>query len=206
MQRTAADPTSGRHALWRLGFDLIAAHPFLGAGPHHFAHHGATVGSGAHPHNFIVQIGAEWGLPALLCLLGAIGLGMRALARSGARIAQADLGGQQTLAVLLAAGAAILVDGVFSGVIVMPQSQMAIVLYLGCAAGWVRSLDQAAAPRAGTPLHWLTRGLALAALCGLAFAVAPSVAGHASHAPLTPAEQAVNHHMYWPRLWAAGYF
>jgi O-antigen ligase len=206
MQRTAADPTSRRNLLWQLALELINAHPWLGVGPHHFAHEGATLSWGAHPHDFIMQIGAEWGLPALLCLLTAIGIGMRGLARSGARIAQADLAGQQTLAVMLATGAAILVDSLFSGVIVMPQSQMAIVLYLGCAAGWMRSLDQGAAPRAGAPLRWSTRGLALAALCGLAFAVAPGVARHARHAPLTPAEQAVNHQVHWPRIWEAGYF
>jgi hypothetical protein len=107
---------------------------------------------------------------------------------------------------MLAAGAAILTDGLFSGVIVMPQSQMAIVLYLGCAAGWVRSLDTSPAPRAGTSLRWLSAGLAVIALCGLAYAVAPSVADHATHAPLTPAELAVNPNFHWPRIWEAGYF
>jgi hypothetical protein len=153
-----------------------------------------------------MQIGAEWGVPALLCLLGAIGIGMRRLVRTGARIAQADLSGQHTLSVMLATGAAILVDGLFSGVLVMPQSQMAIMLYLGCAAGWVRSMDQDPAPRAGMPLRWLGSSLAAVALCGLAFAVAPSVLRHASHAPLTPAEKAVNPNMRWPRMWDAGYF
>jgi O-antigen ligase len=206
MQRTAADPTSRRNLLWQLALELIAAHPLLGVGPHHFAHEGATLSWGAHPHNFIMQIGAEWGIPALLCLLGVVGIGMRRLVRTGARIAQADLPGQQTLAVMLATGAAILVDGLFSGVLVMPQSQMAIVLYLACAAGWVRSVDQGAAPRAGAPLRRLGAGLAAVALCGLALAVAPSVLRHASHAPLTPAEKAVNPNTRWPRMWDAGYF
>jgi O-antigen ligase len=205
-QRTAADPTSRRNLLWALALELIAAHPLLGVGPHHFAHEGATLSWGAHPHDFIMQIGAEWGVPALLCLLGVIGIGMRRLVRTGARIAQADLPKQQTLAVMLATGAAILVDGLFSGVLVMPQSQMAIVLYLACAAGWVRSVDQGAAPRAGAPLRRLSAGLAAVALCGLALAVAPSVLRHASHAPLTPAEKAVNPNTRWPRLWDAGYF
>lgn len=206
MQRTAADPTSGRNFLWKLALELVTAHPLLGAGPHHFAHEGAKLGWGAHPHNFIMQIGAEWGLLALLCLLGAIGIGMRSLIRSGTRIEKGDLSGQQTLAVMLATGAAILVDGLFSGVIVMPQSQMAIVLYLGCAGGWVRSLDQGAAPAASAPLRWLSACLAAVALCGLAYAVAPSVVEHASHGDLTPAEKAANPSTHWPRIWEAGYF
>jgi O-antigen ligase len=210
LQRTAADPASRRTLLWELAVKLIAAHPWLGVGPQHFAHEGATLSWGAHPHNFILQIGAEWGVPALLCLLGAIGIGMRGLARSGARIAPADLPGQQTLAVLLATGAAILVDAQFSGVIVMPQSQMAIVLYLGCAAGWVRSLETGVAQKSTTPsttpVRWLTAGLAAAALCGLALAVGPEVGRHARHEPLTPSEQAVNPAAHWPRIWEAGYF
>jgi O-antigen ligase len=206
MQRTAADPTSRRNLLWQLALELIAAHPLLGVGPHHFAHEGAMLSWGAHPHNFIMQIGAEWGIPALLCLLGAIGVGMRALIRSGTRIAQTDLPGQQTLAVMLAAGAAILIDGLFSGVIVMPQSQMAIALYLACAAGWVRSLDKSAAPRAGMSLRWLSSALAVVSLCGLVYGVAPSVARHARHADLTPAERAANPSTHWPRIWETGYF
>ena len=206
LQRTAADPASGRFPLWKLAGQLMAAHPWLGIGPQHYAHEESMVKWAAHPHNFVLQVGAEWGLPALLCLLAAIVIGMRGLMRSASRIAAADLPAQQTLTVLLATGGAIVVDGLFSGVIVMPQSQMAIVLYLACAAGWVRSLDRNPAPRAGMPLRWLIKGLAVAALCGLAYAVAPSVARHASHAPLTPAEQAVNQEIHWPRLWEAGHF
>jgi O-antigen ligase len=206
LQRTAADPASGRFPLWKLAGQLMAAHPWLGIGPQHYAHEESMVKWAAHPHNFILQVGAEWGLPALLCLLAAIGIGMRALSRSASRIAAADLPAQQTLTVLLATGAAVFVDGLFSGVIVMPQSQMAIVLYLACAAGWVRSLDRNAAPRAGMPLRWLIKGLAVATLCGLAYAVTPSIARHAMHAPLTPAEQVLNREIHWPRLWEAGHF
>lgn len=206
VQRTADDPTSRRNLLWALALKLIAAHPLLGVGPHHFAHEAAALSWGAHPHNFIMQIGAEWGLPALLCLLAGIGFGMRALVRSSARIAQADLPNQQTGVVMLATGAAILVDGLFSGVLVMPQSQIAIVLYLGCAAGWIRSLDKGIAPPTRTPLHWLSAGLATLALCGLAYAVAPSMGDHARHAGLTPAEKKLNPGMQWPRIWEAGYF
>jgi putative inorganic carbon (HCO3(-)) transporter len=206
VQRTAADPTSRRNLLWQLSFQLISAHPWLGVGPHHFAHEGAALSWGAHPHNYVLQVGAEWGLPALLCLLAAIGIGMLGLVRSGKRIALGDVSGQQTRAAMLIAGAAILVDGLFSGVIVMPQSQMAIVLYLGCAAGWARSLNTSPSPQAGPGLRWLSAGLAVIALCGLAYGVAPSVLEHATHAPLTPAERAANPSTHWPRIWEAGYF
>jgi hypothetical protein len=206
MQRTAADPTSRRNLLWQLASELILAHPWLGVGPQHFAHEGATLSWGAHPHNFLFQIGAEWGLPALLCLLVAIGLGTRGLLRAGARIAPADAPNQQTLTVLLATGAAILVDGLFSGVLVMPQSQMAIMLYLSCTAGWVRALDNGTLPHPDSVTRRLASGMTVVAFCGLAYALAPSLVSHAAHEPLTPAEQAVNSRVYWPRIWEAGYF
>jgi O-antigen ligase len=206
LARTAADPSSRRNLLWQLCFELISAHPWLGVGPQHFAHEGATLSWGAHPHDFVLQIGAEWGLPALACLLGAIGIGMRGLLRSGARIDTGDLPRQQILAALVATGSAILVDGLFSGVIVMPQSQMAIVLYLGCAAGWVKSLDPETKPRSTTRERWLMAALAAVAVCGLAVSVGPSAAAHALHKPSTPAELAANPDKHWPRLWAVGYF
>jgi hypothetical protein len=206
MHRTATDPTSGRNQLWQLAGELIAAHPWLGAGPQHFAHYGVGLSFGAHPHNFVFQIGAEWGVPALLCLLAGIGIGMWGLIRAGKRIVSSDLPNQQTLAVLLTTGAAIIVDGLFSGVIVMPQSQMAIVLYLGYASGWVRALSHEAAPRSSTRLHWLTACLAVAAICGLVAAVVPNLAGHVLEESLTPAELAANPKLYYPRLWKAGFF
>ncbi len=206
VERTAANPTSDRTLMWRLCIELIAGQPWLGVGPQHFAHQPAALHWGAHPHDFLLQIGAEWGLPALLCLLAAIGLGMRGLLRSAGRIAQADLPGQQMPTVLLAAGTAILVDGLFSGVLVMPQSQLAIVLYLACAAGWMRSQDQRPAPQSGAASRWLSSGLAVLALCALAYGVAPGIDRHARHAPPTPAEQRLNASVQWPRLWEAGHF
>lgn len=207
MERTASDPASGRMLLWHRALDLIAQHPWLGAGPQHFAHYGADLQIGAHPHDWILQITSEWGVPALLCVLCLVGLGMRALARTGTRIAPADRDKQQVLAVFVAAVAAILVDGLFSGVFVMPQSRLAIALVLGCAIGWVRSVEgQAGAERAPAAARGGVALAAVAAACMLAWAIAPSLAAHAAHAPLNPAEQAANPRFHWPRIWEAGYF
>jgi O-antigen ligase len=203
--RTAADPASHREYLWGLAWELISAHPWLGAGPLHFAHYGADLQTGAHPHDWIMQIGAEWGVPALLCVVSLIGFGTRALLRSAARIAPGDRPNQQLLAAFVVAIAAILVDGLFSGVLVMPQSRLAIVLVVGCAAGWVRSLDVRARP-APAPLR---HGIAVLALLGaavLAWSLAPNLAARVRGEPLTRAEQQVNAGLHWPRMWEAGYF
>lgn len=205
--RTASDPASGRMLLWHRALDLIAQHPWLGTGPQHFSHYGADLQVGAHPHDWILQVTSEWGVPALLCVLCVAGLGMRALLKSGARIAPADGRNQQLLVTFTVAVTAILVDGLFSGVFVMPQSRLAIALVVGCAIGWVRSLEGQAPAQAAPAM--VRRGVALAAVAGacmLAWAVAPTLAAHAAHAPLSRAEQAANPGVRWPRIWEAGYF
>ncbi|MGB9109931.1 MAG: O-antigen ligase family protein, partial [Telluria sp.] len=205
--RTAADPSSGRTLLWKLSLQLIAAHPWLGVGPHHFAHEGAKLYIGAHPHDWLLQIAVEWGVPALLCMLSAIVLGARALAGSGKLIAEGDLQNQQILAALSTACAAICVDGLFSGVLVMPQSQLAIVFVIACAGGWLRSLDAGAVlPAPSSTTRSVTTLLAAIALIGLIWSVAPNFVHHARGDMPTAVEQAINYKGNWPRLWEAGYF
>jgi O-antigen ligase len=203
--RTAADPASGRQVLWKRAIELIAQHPWLGAGPLHFSHYGADLQLGAHPHDWIMQIGAEWGVPAFLCAVALIGLAARALWRAGACIAPADLGNQQILAAFVVAAAAIPVDALFSGVLVMPQSRLAIALVTGCVVGWVRSLEDQARPAPALLRH----GVAVLALAGaavLTWSLAPSLPAKVRGEPLGPAEQAVNMQVHWPRMWEAGYF
>jgi O-antigen ligase len=191
----------------KLALQLIAAHPWLGVGPQHFAHEGHKLYIGAHPHDWLLQIAVEWGVPALLCLLGAVALGVRGLVRSGKRIAGDDLPRQQILVALLAACTAIFVDGLFSGVLVMPQSQLAIALVIGCAVGWTRSLDTgAAAPKSAPVQRYVAAALAAVALCGLVWSVGPGFMQHVRGEALTPVERAINDKGNWPRLWEAGYF
>lgn len=207
--RTAANPTSSRNLLWNLALDLIAAHPWLGVGPQHFAHEGAHLYTGAHPHNWLLQIGAEWGIPALLSLLGAVFLGARALVRSGTKLVATDVENQNMLVTLQVACAAIFVDGLLSGVIVMPQSQLAIALVLGIAYAWVRGQDGALEPAHVLPSlasRILVISLIIAASVGLIWSVAPDIVRHARGGPLTPAELAANPEAHWSRMWEAGYF
>uniref|UniRef100_UPI00293D8038 O-antigen ligase family protein n=1 Tax=Janthinobacterium sp. TaxID=1871054 RepID=UPI00293D8038 len=137
-QRTAVDAGSGRMPLWRAASGLIAAHPWLGAGPLHFAHYAVDKGA-AHPHDWVLQIGAEWGLPALLCLCLAILSAARALLDKVAALAPEDARNHSIGAAWIWIGGAVLVDGLVSGLIVMPLSQLMIALYLGCALAWTRA-------------------------------------------------------------------
>jgi putative inorganic carbon (HCO3(-)) transporter len=213
VERSVADPGSGRQYLWRLAAELIAAHPLLGTGPLHFAHYAAKLSWGAHPHDWVLQIAAEWGVPALLCLAAAIGAGGLALVRVGKRVPDGDLPSQDILTALIVAGAAVLVDGLVSGVLVMPQSQLMIVLYIGCAAGWSRSFGSAggtaaiagaARSRAGAAA--VLAAVLVGAMLALGNGVWPEVVARLRQDPLTAEQQAANPGTSWPRLWSEGYF
>jgi O-antigen ligase len=206
-ERTAADPTSARWPLWHLAMALIAAHPWLGVGPMHFAHYTGHLHIAAHPHDWLLQVGAEWGLPALACLLVAVAFGVRTLWRAGAQIGPDDAANQTIFTALLVGAVAILVDGLVSGIFVMPQSQLAIALYFGCAMGWQRIVGPAMPVE--TPAH----GRRAAGMACIVLAMAGVVAGTWPEAgarwrgeELTPAQQALNTGSPWPRLWLTGYF
>ncbi|WP_056447148.1 O-antigen ligase [Massilia sp. Root335] len=207
VERTAADPTSARWPLWHLAFALIGQHPWLGVGPMHFAHYTGQLHIAAHPHDWLLQIGAEWGLPALLCLLTAVAFGLRALLRAGAHIGRDDADNQAIFAALILGAVAILVDGLVSGLFVMPQSQLAIALYLGCAIGWQRTVGPAmpaAAP--GAVRRAAGTACVIVAMAGVVAGAWPEALAKLRNEALTPAQKALNTGTEWPRLWKPGYF
>lgn len=132
-ERTLESPTSGRLLLWARALEMVRDNPWLGAGPVHFAHYGRDLQIAAHPHSWPLQMASEWGMPALLLLCGVLALAMRKLWQLRKIISPKD---QDTLTVWLVTGWAILVDGLVSGLIVMPTSQLWIAMYVGCAWGW----------------------------------------------------------------------
>ncbi|HSI37523.1 MAG TPA: O-antigen ligase family protein [Methylotenera sp.] len=60
------ETTSDRIELWNQAIILVKNSPWFGVGPMHFAWNSAT---NAHPHNTILQLAAEWGVPATLIIL-----------------------------------------------------------------------------------------------------------------------------------------
>jgi len=191
LARTLADPGSGRGALWHCAWDLIAAHPWLGAGPMHFAHLPATAASFAHPHNWMLQVGAEWGLPALAAVCVALLAASAALLRAGWQARKDMPPPRVALCAWIVTGCAILTDALVSGLVVMPVSQMAIVLYLACALGQLRAGGAPAGPR----LDALFRVLTLLALL---------LAGAA--AVLSYQSAGAEDERYIPRFWLQGHF
>jgi hypothetical protein len=204
LERSRSDPSSMRLFIWKNAFELIRQHPWFGVGPMHFAHDAVRFRWAAHPHDWVLQIAVEWGLPALLLLGFALCHGMRALVRSRAAIASIEHG-DAVLSALLVGGAAVLVDGLVSGLIVMPQSQLAIALYLGCAIAWVRMSAPPERPLrpAGRAMRLANVLILLVALVALATGVVADAVDVINDG--TP-NAAVNKGLRWPRLWELGFF
>ena len=139
VERTVADPGSSRWPLWQRAIELTASHPWLGVGPLHFAHFSQDLKIAAHPHNFLLQIAAEWGLPALTIFIMLIISGICALVSVGHVISPIDFRNQTLHAAFAATAISIFIDCLVSGLMVMPTSQLWIATYVGCSWGWIAS-------------------------------------------------------------------
>jgi putative inorganic carbon (HCO3(-)) transporter len=207
VSRTVENPDSSRWPLWQRAWELLAAHPWLGVGPLHFAHFGRSVQKGAHPHNWLLQIACEWGIPALLCLLAAIALSLRKLLTVRRCLAPSDTKNRLTLAAWLTIAVAILMDGLVSGLIVMPASQLWLALYIGCAWGWTVSFAPA---RQDLRLSMTVRACgaagALALIWFLGNGLWPEIRNLPLHEEQNLQKDLYAHPVPCPRIWRAGYF
>lgn len=66
------DSTNDRTELWDICFKMMEYHPFVGVGPLHYFWYNKI---GTHPHNSVLQLSAEWGIPATMIMLGIAGYG-----------------------------------------------------------------------------------------------------------------------------------
>lgn len=201
-ERTATDATSGRGPIWARAVQLMLAHPWLGVGPGHFAHFAADVKIAAHPHDFVLQVGSEWGVPALLALLVAMAAACWSLWRTAAAVPAAEEKDRLMGACWVLSAGALIVDGLVSGNLVMPVSRLTIALFIGCAWGWViarnGSLAQVRKVHAG-PVLLLT----LAVVC---YCAAPEMRRVLNGETLRVREASFYPEWYQPRMWHEGAF
>ena len=190
--------------LWGIALQDIAAHPWLGVGPMHYAHH--FNGEAAHPHNIYLQLAAEYGLPFFALLAALV---FRWLWRSTRRLR--ELMKRQPDPLALGCYVAIigaLVDGAFSGNFVMPLPQMWIVLTVALFQARVQP-----APREpATPLPTTQSRISLAVwsllLLGQLWLIAVSLPEFLQSAPrITGAPEApATATRLNPRFWLDGWF
>jgi O-antigen ligase len=121
----AAANSSGRINYWRDFLQLLAERPLLGIGPGS-APCADTMSYFAHPHNFYLQLAVEWGVVAgmaaatvILSVIRSVILRLRAVSAQPVSI--------ETIVVATGVLAAA-IHAIFSGVMVMPASQVCGVL------------------------------------------------------------------------------
>ncbi|WP_327080190.1 O-antigen ligase family protein [Polaromonas sp. CG_9.5] len=210
--RTVENVDSSRMPLWRLAIEMTMAQPWLGAGPLHFAHVGRFQQIAAHPHNWILQIASEWGIPALICFSGLIFLGLRHLIRVS-RLPNANRADCLTILVaLLATGIAIVVDGLVSGLLVTPSSQLWIALYVGFSWGWTegfnRSITASVKPKIISSLTFgFVTGFLVLLLALVAYGLWPAVLNLPNYEKGNDQYQTnrSDGHLS-PRIWRHGFF
>ena len=208
--RTIENPDSGRWPLWMRAYEMILKHPWFGMGPIHFAHFGRDVQNGAHPHNWILQIACEWGTPALFCLVTIVALGFKRLLMVRQYLAPSDVKNRLMLAAWLTTGVAILVDGLVSGLIVMPTSQLWIALYIGCAWGWVVSITPAQSDATKLGCSGTVRICGLVGILVTIYFLVNGLWPEIHNLPFYES-QSLQKDLYpssilRPRIWAGGYF
>jgi O-antigen ligase len=194
---------SSRLLLWRISWDQIAASPWLGVGPMHYAHFPNP--KAAHPHNIYLQVAAEWGVPMLVLLLALASRALWRLARTIRGVpdglARAEGSG------LLIACLAILADGFVSGNFVMPVAQMWIVLCCAWTMAWTR-LNGPPVTTAAPASVWWPRLAAVALLASQLWLVmdvwpeATHLQAHFAHVRSHLAHGARPS----PRFWSDGWF
>ena len=128
------ESTDDRLALWQQALILIRESPIFGVGPMHYAWHNST---NAHPHNSLLQLAAEWGLPATIIILSITCYGIYCwLKKFNADKLQAATKLECNLAILLFF--TIITNAAYSlvdGVIVTPISQVLMFTMIGLMIG-----------------------------------------------------------------------
>lgn len=184
--------SSGRTQLWLHSLGMAMNHPWLGAGPMHFACDN-PLNNGAHPHNVWLQFLGEWGIPFTL----AATVGLSYLVIRWVTKIQGTSTEHRSLALPLTASlSAALAHSLFDGIAVMPLSQFYGVLLSAWALSWYRGAEQT--QPAPTPLEAIP--LALPGLILLGY-VAFSLTGLSAR---QEAELLQGPGHLQPRFWSQG--
>lgn len=198
-----------RFELWRLALEMARAHPWLGVGPGHFAY---TLNPwGAHPHNFWLQLAAEWGVPAAL-LAGSLAV---ALFVQTIRVARLQRCASSAL-IAVTAACALATWGVgtqLDGYMVVPTSQLMSALVIGFSLAVVRayplrSMNASAESASATPAGAAERSGLMAMLAGAILAV--GIVLSSSYGKPGERERAWRAEnplgaAAWPRFWQMGW-
>lgn len=142
--------SSGREYIWLHSWELLKNDLLLGIGPMNFA----CFSAGhfpiypAHPHNSLIQIAVEWGLPAALIVVFLFSWGIWRWTKKD-NLSQINIGAENHPVISIALFASLItaaVHALFSGIIIMPHSQVMMVLVLGWMLGLYFNTRKQAVP------------------------------------------------------------
>lgn len=131
--------TSGRLQIWRDVLGQVLEQPLLGVGPGHLAHVQRLEGDAIthvvnHPHNALLQVAAEWGVPVGL-LVAATGLMIALLMAGWHPASRADGIADEVLEAAVAALLTGLALSLVSGVLVTPVASTSLAAVGGVVLG-----------------------------------------------------------------------
>lgn len=203
MERLGHVGQSRRLQHWRKCLDMAWTHPWLGVGPMHYAWPPYDFARAAHPHNAFMQWLAEWGIPSTIIMSGLTVWGgwtwMKHERGRAGSASRASTVVAVSLVVAVLAGAA---HALVSGLIVMPVSQVFLVLVGGWV--WGRYRDE----EASVEVDFSVRSHAL--FCVLLIG-SMAIVGSSLRALSTVEErrsaflESVDRDAYSPRYWLQGY-
>lgn len=125
---------SARDQLWEAAWQQILLHPWFGVGPMHFAALGHPIA--AHPHQSLLQIAGEWGVPVLVMVgvLFLIWLKRTSVGFSNQRDSEKN----PLYFVFMLSIISSLVQSLVDGVLVMPYPQIWLAIVFGwCSAHYM---------------------------------------------------------------------
>lgn len=198
---TAIGSIEARLELWRFAWSDALQSSLVGIGPMHFAY--AERGLGAHPHNFWLQLLAEWGVVVFVATAYALTRVLVSLWNRSREFAALDLQGVYVVSILFAL-CAWLVASQFDGVMVVPTSQVVSMVVLALAVNAVRRQDR---PSNGVAFALASRvpAIALVTVAALSILTLPlSPLGSPSQRQAAWRAERPGQ-ILWPRFWSQGW-
>ncbi len=186
--------------LWQLALDMISENPWLGVGPMHYAYYPNNIA--AHPHNSLLQLAAEWGLPVAIILVVLAYWGIYAWAVKYFKNADTLRKGKQNdlWVALLCSLIAGIAYSMVSGVIVTPMSQTIFAVITGTMLGLYYTTPPSPIPAI---IHTsILRVIAGTMLIGLLWALIPDFTLKFGIAPQQHLQGKTT--TFGPRFWQEG--
>jgi len=194
-----------RAALWNSSIKMIRESPLLGQGPMHFAHLHHPIG--AHPHNFILQLGSEWGIIAIGLFLFICCYAFQRWFIEIRRVYQSTSPDESDSLLYMAITSSILAIAAHSmvtGNFVMPLSQLTIFIVIGWALGiFIEKTDRPWPKSVRHPSGFILLTVIIMAIFSIVYAFYPDFIPFKQWIAQTMGQyQGILH----PRFWSQGYF